>query len=495
MSQPTIEVLFAPSVVGSDYGDRLIWDVGVWDTNTLGDGALFYDITSFVRSISTSRGRSRALDRFGTGTATIVLDNRDRRFDPTNTAGPYYNSTISVSGVVPSIPIKILATLDGDNTYPVFHGFIDGWQFAYGPAGIGDATATITCSDAFKSLSTVIGGLPNSSSITSSGTTTVQVATSSLGTSTGSSSTAGGLQVVSTTSSGNVKVASDTTTTPVIGVAGELSGARINRILDAANWPADLRNIDTGTTALAAQNATQTVLELLQEVAATESGALYVEDGGSVVFADRYSLISDDRSLNSIATYDTTAAGGKHFVDVEVAYDDELIYNVVAVSRKSTSTSTGDSLTGTTVIVSNVESQSLYGARALELELPIPTTVDGDGNYGQSVATNLALFLASIYANPELRPASVTFIAEADEAQLYPEVLGRRIFDRVTVKFAVPGGGSAIQRDCFIEQISHDITPERWQTRFGLSSATYYTGFLILDDAQNGLLDTNKLAY
>jgi hypothetical protein len=52
--------------------------------------------------------------------------------------------------------------------------------------------------------------------------------------------------------------------------------------------------------------------------------------------------------------------------------------------------------------------------------------------------------LASVYANPELRPAALSFIAQSDETQLYPELLGRRIFDRVTVKFNVPGGGSAI---------------------------------------------------
>jgi hypothetical protein len=32
-------------------------------------------------------------------------------------------------------------------------------------------------------------------------------------------------------------------------------------------------------------------------------------------------------------------------------------------------------------------------------------------------------------------------------------------------------------------------------TTFGLASATYYTGFLVLDNATSGLLDTNKLAY
>lgn len=497
MSLPTIEVLFAPSVVGSNAGTRLILDTspsGKLDTGTLGDGALFFDITTAVRSVNTTRGRQRTLDRFGTGTCSITLDNRDRAFDPTNTTSPYYNATINVSGIVPSIPIIVRATWDGI-VYPIFRGFIDSWNFAYGSAGVGDATATITCSDAFKALSGVIGGLPNATSITSSGSTTVDVGTS---TSSGGIGTAsvGGYDIISTAStSQNVYVSSGVETTPIIGTSGDLTGARITIILDAAGWPTNLRSIDVGTTAIEVQNATQTVLELLQEVAATEAGALYVEDDGSIVFQDRYTLITDTRSLTNQATYDTTVDGGKYFTDVEIAYDDQLIRNIIKVTRKTTSSASGDSNTGTTVMTSNVESQSLYGARTLDLELPIPSTYDSNPTYGQDQASGLALFLASIYANPELRPAGLTFIAQSDETQLYPEVLGRRIFDRVNVKFAVPGGGSAISRDCFIEQVSHSITPDRWQTKFGLASATYYSGFLILDNATTGLLDTNKLAY
>jgi len=488
MSLPTLEVLFAPSVVGSDFGDRFVLDVSALDTGTLGDGAFFYDITNYARSISTSRGRRRALDRFGTGTCQITLDNTDRRFDPTNTASPYYNSTVGVSGVVPSIPVVIRATWDGV-TYPVFRGFIDSWSFAYGEAGIGDAVATISCSDAFKPLSNVIGGLPNATTISSSGTTTVDVGTG--GVAAGSSN----FTIVTTISSQNVLVAGGTSTTPIIGASGDLPGTRINTILNAISWPDNLRAIDAGVTRLSPQNATQTVLEMLQEVAATENGALYVEDDGSIVFADRYSLISDDRSLSVQATYDTTAAGGKWFQNVEIAYDDQQIYNVVRITRKTTSASSGDTRSGTTVMTSNVESQSLYGPRQLDLELPIPSTYDGDTGYGDDQAAGLALMLASIYANPELRPSAVSFVAQSDETQLYPELLGRRIFDRVTVKFNVPGGGSAISRDCFIEQVNHTITPDRWVTTFGLASATYYTGFLVLDNATSGLLDTNKLAY
>ena len=491
---PQIEILFAPSVVGTDFGTRMVLDISALNSGTLGDGSLFYDITSYARSTTTSRGRRRALDRFTTGTASIVLDNRDRRFDPTNTASPYYNSTVGASGIVPGVPILIRATWNGV-TYPIFRGFIDSWSFDYGEGGVGDATATIVCSDAFKILAAVVGGLPSAASITSSATATVSIGSSGLSPSSVGGDNVSTYTIITNTTTQNVYVVSDTKTTPIIGDNGELSGSRINRILDAAGWPANLRYIDAGTTALSPQDASRTVIEMLQEVADTEVGALYVEDDGSIVFQDRYSLIGDARSLNSQATYDTTDPSGKWFRDIVIAYDDQLIKNVVQVSRKSADSVNGEQLIGTTMLTSNAESQSLYGARTLELTLPIPSALGANASYGQDVAGGIALFLASIYASPELRPSQLSFIAQTNESQLYPELLGRRIFDRVTVKFAVPGGGSAITRDCFVEQITHTISPDRWETSFGLASATYYTGFFILDNASSGVLDANKLAY
>jgi hypothetical protein len=493
-NMPTLEVLFAPSVVGANTGTRLVLNVtdpGL-DTGTLGDGAFFYDISTSVRSVTTNRGRRRALERFGTGTATITLDNRDRSFDPTNTASPYYNATVGVTGVVPSIPVVIRATWDGV-TYPIFRGFIDSWTFDYADAGIGDATATISCSDAFKPLSNIIGGLPSSVSISSSSTTSFDIGISqpSDGEGFGISS----IFVIGSGTTGDINVSSSVTTTPIIGNNTDLPGVRIETILNAIGWPDNLRDIDEGTTYLAVQDASKTPLDMLQEAAAADSGVIYVDDDGTIIFADRDAIISDDRSINVQSTYDTTDAAGKKFVDTSIVYDDSLIYNIVKIDRIVTTAAGGEKLTGTTVIVSNAESISLYGARTLAIEVPIVSTVGSDTSYGQNQAGDLALFLASQYANPELRPDQVRFAPQGDPSTLYPDLLSRKIRDRVTVKFAVPGGGSAVQRDCFVESVGHTITPGNWSTTFGLSSATFYTGFFILDNTNFGELDQNKLAY
>jgi hypothetical protein len=47
------------------------------------------DITSYVRSLSISRGKDELLDGFSAGVATIELNNQDRAFDPLYTSSPY----------------------------------------------------------------------------------------------------------------------------------------------------------------------------------------------------------------------------------------------------------------------------------------------------------------------------------------------------------------------------------------------------------------------
>lgn len=48
------------------------------------------DVTQYVRELDVERGRPSDLDPFDIGTAYVKLDNRDGRFNPTNTASPYY---------------------------------------------------------------------------------------------------------------------------------------------------------------------------------------------------------------------------------------------------------------------------------------------------------------------------------------------------------------------------------------------------------------------
>lgn len=101
------------------------------------------DVTAYVHSFTTRRGRSDALARIEAGTATLLLDNSDRRFDPTFATGPYYGN------LLPMRKIRISAVWLAV-TYRIFTGFIEGWPPEW-PGGL-DATTTIPCVDAFKGL-------------------------------------------------------------------------------------------------------------------------------------------------------------------------------------------------------------------------------------------------------------------------------------------------------------------------------------------------------
>jgi len=102
------------------------------------------DISSFVRSVRTNRGRTSEFDQFPAGTCSVALVDPDRTFDPTNTAGPYYGQ------LLPNVPIRVVAPLGGTD-YPVFYGFVDGWEQGYVDAN-NHVVVTVTATDGTKIL-------------------------------------------------------------------------------------------------------------------------------------------------------------------------------------------------------------------------------------------------------------------------------------------------------------------------------------------------------
>ena len=142
MATPTLSVQL--SLDASSYGNTyFVLDNatrGKLDNATYTLGGEFYtDITSYVKDVSTSRGRSRELDRFSTGSASISFKNQDRLFDPSNTASTLYPN------IVPRRPIRVTA-----NGYSVYTGYVDDWNLSYDISGLSDASAA--CVDGFAIL-------------------------------------------------------------------------------------------------------------------------------------------------------------------------------------------------------------------------------------------------------------------------------------------------------------------------------------------------------
>lgn len=98
------------------------------------------DVSAYVMSVNTSRGRSRQTTHFTAGVAEIVLDNSTRAFDPLNTASPYY----------PNIRIRtpVTVTVDGVRIYT---GVVTDWDIDYSIAN--QDRLKLKCADALTILS------------------------------------------------------------------------------------------------------------------------------------------------------------------------------------------------------------------------------------------------------------------------------------------------------------------------------------------------------
>ena len=113
---------------------------GLLDSVYVLGGDILTDVTNYVASVSVNRGKSRELDRYTTGNATIILHNDQRTFDPFNTASIYYGNIL---------PRKQLVVETNGNR--IFTGYIDDWDFSYDLSG--KSYATVSAQDGFMLLS------------------------------------------------------------------------------------------------------------------------------------------------------------------------------------------------------------------------------------------------------------------------------------------------------------------------------------------------------
>ena len=245
---------------------------GVLDTTgrgTLG-GIAYADLTTLVQSININRGRSRQLQEFNSGTATVAFWNKGRSLDPLNTASPYWNTAANMTGVVPRLPIIIKA-----NGIPIYTGVITDWNVDYDLAN--NDMAYATCADQFTILA----------SNTLLAHTTVQ----------------------------------------------ELSSTRINNVLDYSevNY-AGARSVGTGSSTLGGTAADAgfsvadgtDLLNYLQTVTTSEQGFFYMAADGTLTFKGRTSVLNP--VVGATFSGSTSDLGMQSLTN---NFGDELLYNMI----------------------------------------------------------------------------------------------------------------------------------------------------------------------
>lgn len=381
-----------------------LWGVAAWGSGVWGPGETWVDIAPWVRRLEVDRGFSRELAAWRSGTALVVLDDRDGRWSPTNLSGPY--AAGGVTSIRPWRPIRISAEYGGA-VYPIYAGWVLDWLQDW-PDGH-DAIVTLPCADEWSRLARA-----------------PHLAVAPVG-------------------------------------AGESSGARCHRVLDAAGH-AGPRDIDPGMVTVQATDLGHEPTVELQLTADSEGGAAYVNASGVVVCRDRYSLIEDARSIEVQAVYGD-GIGPVTEIPCQVmppATGSDRVVSRVEYARVG----------GVTQVQSSPISQALYG-HAVDARADLVCETDGQ-------VAGLAEWKILRDAEPRPRFEAITIqaggrTAEA-AARIWPAVLGREVRDLVRC-VRRPPAGDAITRLAHVSRLKHSTDGESWLVTLGLESAEPYATY------------------
>jgi len=387
MSAPTVNAIINFST-GPSFAQAMILDQGILGTNVLADAAaVIVDVSDRINKIETNRGRTALSDIFQTGSMTLRIVDQNGDFNPQNPASPYFTF------LTPMKKVQITATYNSI-TYPVFSGFITSYVTTY-PENSGFdevAITTIQAVDAFR-----LAQLAQISTVTGAS-------------------------------------------------AGDLSGTRINQILDEIDWPQSMRDIDAGLTTLQADPGTnRTALQALTTASESEYGALYVDATGSFVFQDRNVTVASIAATPTVFADDGT---GIDYFDAAWILNDVLIFNKATITR----------LGGTAQVATNQASIDKYFLHSYFLDGLLMET--------DAVALDYAQAYVASRAETSIRcDAIVLDLYTPNYDTGVVASLDLDFFDPITVLTTQPGG-STIEKTLQIFGVKMNITPNSWKTTF-----------------------------
>jgi hypothetical protein len=415
---------------GAAFGYPFILDdpaFGILGTNVLADAAAdIVDISDQVMSTSIRRGRNRILTNFEAGTATVTINDPNSDFNPQNTASPYYGK------LIPLRKIRIYALQpQGTITLKIylFSGYISSFDTSFYQGVQQTSTVVLQCVDGFRLLNNVA----------------TQVA-------------------------------------PVPGAtAGQLSGARVNQLLDSAGFPSSLRNIDVGQSTMQVDpGGVRPLLQAIQTVEQSEFGAFFMSRQGEARFLDRNS-VSELADFTPRIYSDKGAPGDLTYVNVDFAFDDQLILNDVTVTR-------------------------VGGSPQQFLDFPSVTTYFTKSGQRSNILVQTdeeslaqAQTLVAARKNSEIRIDSMglNLLSSNDENERVIN-LTMDIYTLINITKTL-AGGSTITRELFVQGVQHDVKPGSWNMK--LLTAEPIIQAFILDSPNQGILaltdppNNNALSY
>jgi hypothetical protein len=253
----------------------------------------------------------------------------------------------------------------------------------------------------------------------------------------------------------------------------QLSGARVTAILDAAGWPAADRNINTGLSTIAAATLdNESALTHLQAVEHAEGGRLYIARDGTLTFLDRYAVLTGGSGYNFYGKTWSDDGTAMTYRDIVLTFDDTLLINDVRLTR------TG----GVEQVATDSASITKFFRRSFT-ETGVVLATDNE-------VSDFASWMVGLYGTPEIRAERIEDNAMGHDR--WDFLLSLDIRDRVLVT-KTPVGAGTISQDSFLEGISHDSNGQEWRTSVNVSPASNATGWLVLNDAVWGQLNSGKL--
>ncbi len=412
MTVPTINAVINFST-GPSFAQAIILGTGILDTNILGDSAsIIVDVSNQINYIQTSRGRNALADQFQTGQLTLRIVDQNGDFNPSNPSGPYYEL------LTPMKKVQISATY-GATTYSIFSGFITSYVNTQPKDATEVAYTTIQAVDAFRLVQ-------------------------------------------------NAQISTVTGAT-----AGDLSGTRINQILDQIDWPATMRDIDAGLTTMQADPGTaRTSLSALETVATSEYGSLYVNTDGEFVFQDRSVTAG---SIGGTVTTFNDDGTGIPYANANWKLDDDLIFNSAQISRAGGSPQTAI----------NQPSIDKYFIHSYNLQDLLMQT--------DAVALDYARAYVASRAETQVRCYGIELdLYTANYNAGIIAALELDFFDPIRIVTTQPGG-STLDNTLQIFGVATNITPNSFRVFF--TTLEPVIDALILNNNIYGTLDYNVLSY
>jgi hypothetical protein len=407
---------------------------GKLDTATLGTSIGWADISQWVIGFTVTRPSSRLMGPLWNYQAGTVSIVLD------NSDGRFDPDNLSgpyvVAGVTQltaMVPIRVRANFAG-LAYPLYLGFADGWLPAAVTYEGGYTELTLPATDAFKVLA--------------------------------------GVTLATTAAEG----------------IGATTGERVSDILTRSGWYTSGEWLDVGAGNSTLQGTTlgADALSLMQIAVDSEIGQLYVSGSGAVTFRGRQSILTDTRSASVQAVFGdlpgTSHSAGTELAceEIDRASDDTTIANDVQATCAG----------GTLQEVQDTASIIKYLFPRTYARTDLILLADSD-------ALNWAQWVLYIAKSGEDRFESLSIDPAADPQNLWPQVLGREIGDRIQVWHRPASVTTPISKDCFITGITHawDSVASSWLTTWTLQDASKYGSFLTLDNTSLGRLNFNALTY